>query len=156
MLTLGIKSRKSCAVKDVFRAKNLYEKINGLRYLCCKINFATKLSVRKNKRTEIFVLQKRFSRRRCLYESISALKMGFRRRRYLYQKYLCGRKNISAKYRCKKKAGVWLTTAFYVSEKRDSNPRPQPWQGCALPAELFSLESVKYTEISKGLSTIFI
>jgi hypothetical protein len=29
--------------------------------------------------------------------------------------------------------GLW-------SEKRDSNPRPQPWQGCALPAELFSLE----------------
>src|SRR6056297_2848040 len=25
------------------------------------------------------------------------------------------------------------------SEKRDSNPRPQPWQGCALPTELFSL-----------------
>ena len=25
-----------------------------------------------------------------------------------------------------------------VSEKRDSNPRPQPWQGCALPTELFS------------------
>ena len=25
------------------------------------------------------------------------------------------------------------------SEKRGSNPRPQPWQGCALPAELFSL-----------------
>ena len=24
------------------------------------------------------------------------------------------------------------------SEKRDSNPRPQPWQGCALPTELFS------------------
>ena len=23
------------------------------------------------------------------------------------------------------------------SGKRDSNPRPQPWQGCALPAELF-------------------
>ena len=22
------------------------------------------------------------------------------------------------------------------SEKRDSNPRPQPWQGCALPTEL--------------------
>ena len=34
--------------------------------------------------------------------------------------------------------------AFYdghkkKSEKRDSNPRPQPWQGCALPTELFSL-----------------
>ena len=24
------------------------------------------------------------------------------------------------------------------SEKRDSDPRPQPWQGCALPTELFS------------------
>ena len=26
----------------------------------------------------------------------------------------------------------------FLSEKRDSNPRPQPWQGCALPTELFS------------------
>ena len=26
-----------------------------------------------------------------------------------------------------------------VSGKRDSNPRPQPWQGCALPTELFPL-----------------
>ena len=25
-----------------------------------------------------------------------------------------------------------------MSEKRDSNPRPPPWQGDALPAELFS------------------
>ena len=25
-----------------------------------------------------------------------------------------------------------------MSGKRDSNPRPQPWQGCALPTELFS------------------
>ena len=24
------------------------------------------------------------------------------------------------------------------SARRDSNPRPQPWQGCALPTELFS------------------
>src|SRR6056300_1439003 len=24
------------------------------------------------------------------------------------------------------------------SERRDSNPRPQPWQGCALPTELLS------------------
>ena len=29
-----------------------------------------------------------------------------------------------------------------LSEKRDSNPRPQPWQGCALPTELFS--HIKY------------
>ena len=29
-------------------------------------------------------------------------------------------------------------TAFYsLSGKRDSNSRPQPWQGCALPTELF-------------------
>ena len=25
-----------------------------------------------------------------------------------------------------------------LSERRDSNPRPQPWQGCALPTELLS------------------
>ena len=30
------------------------------------------------------------------------------------------------------------------SEKRGSNPRPQPWQGCALPAELFSLCWIMY------------
>ena len=24
-----------------------------------------------------------------------------------------------------------------LSGKRDSDPRPQPWQGCALPTELF-------------------
>ena len=29
-------------------------------------------------------------------------------------------------------------TAFLLSEKRDSNPRPPPWQGGALPTELFS------------------
>ena len=27
------------------------------------------------------------------------------------------------------------------SGKRDSDPRPQPWQGCALPTELFPLIS---------------
>ncbi len=27
---------------------------------------------------------------------------------------------------------------FSLSEKRDSNPRPRPWQGRALPTELFS------------------
>ena len=32
-----------------------------------------------------------------------------------------------------------MTEAYYllVSGKRDSDPRPQPWQGCALPTELF-------------------
>ena len=35
----------------------------------------------------------------------------------------------------------WLKTVFRclgrLSGKRDSNSRPQPWQGCALPTELF-------------------
>jgi hypothetical protein len=30
-----------------------------------------------------------------------------------------------------------LTVLPPESGKRDSNPRPQPWQGCALPTELF-------------------
>ena len=30
-----------------------------------------------------------------------------------------------------------IETAFAMSGKRDSNSRPQPWQGCALPTELF-------------------
>ena len=30
-----------------------------------------------------------------------------------------------------------LTSSQIWSGKRDSNSRPQPWQGCALPAELF-------------------
>src|SRR5919204_6129802 len=30
------------------------------------------------------------------------------------------------------------------SGKRDSNPRPQPWQGCALPTELFP-RAAKYS-----------
>jgi hypothetical protein len=28
--------------------------------------------------------------------------------------------------------------ALIMSEKRDSNPRPRPWQGRALPTELLS------------------
>ena len=28
-----------------------------------------------------------------------------------------------------------------MSEKRDSNPRPRPWQGRALPTELFSQDA---------------
>ena len=30
-----------------------------------------------------------------------------------------------------------------MSGKRDSDPRPQPWQGCALPTELFPQYSVE-------------
>ena len=32
-----------------------------------------------------------------------------------------------------------------VSGKRDSNPRPRPWQGRALPAELFPRRGCKYS-----------
>ena len=35
-------------------------------------------------------------------------------------------------FECRKKSG-----------KRDSNPRPQPWQGCALPTELFPHDTRK-------------
>ena len=32
-----------------------------------------------------------------------------------------------------------LSSGILLSGKRDSNSRPQPWQGCALPTELFPL-----------------
>jgi hypothetical protein len=35
-----------------------------------------------------------------------------------------------------------------LSEKRDSNPRPQPWQGCALPTELFSQKLFRTFEVA--------
>ncbi len=34
-----------------------------------------------------------------------------------------------------------------MSEKRDSNPRPRPWQGRALPTELFSQMRVQKYKI---------
>ena len=34
---------------------------------------------------------------------------------------------------------IFITAIETWSGKRDSNSRPQPWQGCALPAELFPL-----------------
>jgi hypothetical protein len=56
-----------------------------------------------------------------------------------------------------RKLGVWgnkKTPMFHIgvllSERRDSNPRPRPWQGRALPTELLSLVWVcKSKEISK-------
>ena len=38
--------------------------------------------------------------------------------------------------RPKKSKHGFDTVPGTMSERRDSNPRPQPWQGCALPAEL--------------------
>src|SRR5690349_24938219 len=37
----------------------------------------------------------------------------------------------------KQKGTPWRPLLTIESGKRDSNPRPQPWQGCALPTELF-------------------
>ena len=35
-------------------------------------------------------------------------------------------------------SATWANALFKMwSGKRDSDPRPQPWQGCALPTELF-------------------
>ncbi len=48
-----------------------------------------------------------------------------------------------------------------LSERRDSNPRPRPWQGRALPAELLSLNNLlffqsecKYKTIVTNMSSI--
>ncbi len=37
-----------------------------------------------------------------------------------------------------------LLSGLWQSGKRDSNPRHQPWQGCALPTELFPQLIKKY------------
>ena len=39
-----------------------------------------------------------------------------------------------------KSPGLW--PGLLLSGKRDSNSRPQPWQGCALPTELFPLDEL--------------
>src|SRR5438034_10736563 len=39
------------------------------------------------------------------------------------------------------------------SGKRDSNPRPQPWQGCALPTELFPRAAAKSNRSVGRVST---
>ena len=40
------------------------------------------------------------------------------------------------------------------SGKRGSNSRPQPWQGCALPTELFPLKDRNYSSISTMVNTL--
>ncbi len=37
----------------------------------------------------------------------------------------------------KRKKTAFSCLLHFQSGKRDSNSRPQPWQGCALPTELF-------------------
>ncbi len=38
-----------------------------------------------------------------------------------------------------------------LSGKRDSDPRPQPWQGCALPTELFP-HLLRFTKASLSIA----
>ena len=40
------------------------------------------------------------------------------------------------------------------SGKRDSNSRPQPWQGCALPAELFPQFRVRILQTFTHLASL--
>ena len=39
-----------------------------------------------------------------------------------------------------------------LSEKRDSNPRPRPWQGRALPTELFSQNTIAFSDPLQRIS----
>ena len=47
-----------------------------------------------------------------------------------------------------------LVIEEFWSGKRDSNPRPLPWQGNALPAELFPQQCVFKLAVSFFLSTM--
>ena len=45
----------------------------------------------------------------------------------------------------------YIQNRYKLSGRRDSNPRPQPWQGCALPTELLSLiYSLLYSFIQRA------
>src|SRR4051812_17005445 len=57
----------------------------------------------------------------------------------------------------KKGTGINSRSPLPLSQsgKRDSNPRPQPWQGCALPTELFPrqvevMESPRIQQVTNG------
>ena len=50
-----------------------------------------------------------------------------------------------------KKAVTSLQLLDFQSGKRDSNSRPQPWQGCALPTELFPQKLCKRSKFSTYL-----
>ena len=59
------------------------------------------------------------------------------------------------KYERKTRLDALITLSSFCSPsgKRDSNSRPQPWQGCALPTELFPQESnlIRYPSIFQCL-----
>ena len=51
-----------------------------------------------------------------------------------------------------------FATSFFWSGKRDSNSRPQPWQGCALPTELLPRlsENISFSELRCKDITFFL
>ena len=51
-----------------------------------------------------------------------------------------------------------ILRSFFKSDRRDSNPRPQPWQGCALPTEPLSHLYVVFsrTKINIQQNNIFV
>ena len=51
-------------------------------------------------------------------------------------------------FKLQKQKNLNLTTEVFKfwSGKRDSNSRPQPWQGCALPTELFPQYATNYKQ----------
>lgn len=52
---------------------------------------------------------------------------------------------------CKQKISSLISeTADSRSGKRDSDPRPQPWQGCALPTELFPQYAIPVSRIASA------
>jgi hypothetical protein len=59
-----------------------------------------------------------------------------------------GRRDPVASLNNKTKLTIILKK-YFQSEKRDSNPRPPPWQGGALPAELFSQNVMNVASIKK-------
>ena len=64
-------------------------------------------------------------------DGVGLLKPSFRFIRAMFRNHICQRLYSSIHPRN-------ILMFSLLSEKRDSNPRPQPWQGCALPTELFS------------------
>ncbi len=57
----------------------------------------------------------------------------------LPSRFNIGKRLLLQHFKCQIKSPANKCKAFYMmSGKRDSNPRPRPWQGRALPTELFS------------------
>ncbi len=73
-----------------------------------------------------------------------------------FKSWVSTNSTIRARYWCRQ-IKKNLFSEVFLSGKRDSNPRPRPWQGRALPAELFPrcwFCDCKYTFFYKNPSII--